>query len=246
MLRLFIILSAGPGRVLIADRHHAVNGAGVSLLLTSAEQVRVGPADACYCFLSAELQSIYRDIHHLLPPVTLDMSTLHTLHSVAAEPVMLSAMRRLAHMSPEAMLHFAFMYCLTVDGGVCAALLRQAISSDGDMFEFIHRHRLKAWPVQRYADTLGLPPRKFNQLFKEKFGVSAKHWLLSQRLEHARQLLLTTHKKVIDVAIESGFTNHAHFSESFRRRFQLSPSEARRETPHGRARNARRAWRGDT
>ncbi|TDR76584.1 helix-turn-helix domain-containing protein [Paludibacterium purpuratum] len=231
MLRLFIILTTGPGQILIEGHGHAVPIAGVSLLLTSTDQVRVGASGACYGFSSAELQAIYRDIRHLLPPVGLNMSMLHTVHTVAAEPALLSAMQSLAKMNPVAMLHFVLMYCLTVDGGVGTALLQQAISGDCDMFEFIYRHRLQAWAVQRYADALGVPVRKFNQIFKEKFGVSAKHWLLAQRLEHACRLLQTTPKKVIDVAFESGFSNHAHFSDSFRRHFQLSPSEVRRGQP---------------
>jgi AraC-like DNA-binding protein len=231
MLRLFIILTAGPGRVWIANRCHTVKSAGVSLLLTSTEHVRTASHDACFVFFSTDLQTIYRDIRPLHPPVAWDMSMLHVLHSVAVEPSLLTSMRRLAAIKPTAMLHFVLMYCLTVDGGVSAALLRQAIASDSDMFEFIHGNRLKPWAVQHYADALGLPLRKFNQIFKEKFGVSAKHWLLSQRLEHARHLLQTTSKKVIDVAFESGFSNHAHFSESFRRQFQLTPSAARRQAP---------------
>lgn len=233
MLCLFVILTAAPGRVWVGDTCQTVSGAGLHLLLGSPDRVQVPAGDACYPFPGTALQAIYRDIRHLLPPVPFDISMLHTLHAVAAEPALLTAMRRLGEVNPVAMLHFVFMYCLTVDGGLSAGLLRQAIASDGDLLGFIHGHRLRAWPVQRYAEALGLPQRKFNQLFKEKFGVSAKHWLLAQRLEHAHQLLQTTSKKVIDVALESGFSNHAHFSERFRLQFKLSPSEARRQASSG-------------
>ncbi|UCQ48545.1 helix-turn-helix domain-containing protein [Edwardsiella ictaluri] len=89
--------------------------------------------------------------------------------------------------------------------------------------------------MARYADLFGLSQRKFNQLFNEKFGMAPKRWLLRQRLGHARQLLETTSKKVIDVALESGFCNAAHFSDCFRRHFSQSPSEVRRASHHHRA-----------
>ncbi|MFM0515567.1 helix-turn-helix domain-containing protein, partial [Paraburkholderia sp. RL17-373-BIF-A] len=72
--------------------------------------------------------------------------------------------------------------------------------------------------------------RKFNELFKEKFGVSVKHWLLAQRLEHAKLLLETSPKKVIDIAFESGFANAAHFSDRFRRHYGICPRKVRQNT----------------
>lgn len=149
--------------------------------------------------------------------------------AVGAEPSLLRAVARLAELNPEAMLRFALAYCLVNDGARCSALLRYLVAPDFALFDFIHQHRLEPWPVARYAEALGLPLRKFNQLFKDKYDMSAKQWLQTQRLEHACELLRSTSKKIIEVALESGFCTPAHFSERFRLHFQQSPRDVRQQ-----------------
>ncbi|MBC8642805.1 helix-turn-helix transcriptional regulator [Caballeronia sp. EK] len=150
--------------------------------------------------------------------------------TVPASEDVLRAVKQLAEVDAEAMLRFVLAYSLTQDGYRCTALLRHIVAADRSLFDFVHNHRLEHWPVSRYADTLGLSQRKFNELFKDKFGVSVKHWLLAQRLEHAKLLLETSPKKIIDVALESGFGNAAHFSDRFRRHFGVSPRGVRENT----------------
>lgn len=199
------------------------------LLVAGSEAPKSSVGEHVFSYSTPHLQAVYRKIHHLFctqSQQTFDAGPV----SVSVEPGLLNSMMLLGNADNGIMLHLVLAYCLTVDKGRCSALLRSLIASDTDFFEFVHRHRLEPWPVNRYAETVGLSLRKFNELFKDKFGMSAKLWLHHQRLEHARQLLESTPKKVIDVAIESGFCNPAHFSFSFRRHFRMSPSEARRES----------------
>ena len=49
------------------------------------------------------------------------------------------------------------------------------------------------------------------------------------RLEHARILLKTTDMKVADIATASGFSRPTTFNHDFKARFNLSPTEYRRQ-----------------
>lgn len=180
-----------------------------------------------FSYRGQRLQPICRELQHLMEGGCDHPSTQPAL-PVPMEHALLQTLIRLGQADDEAMLRLVLAYALTVERRRCSALLRPLVAADADLFEMLHRYRLEPWPVARYADLFGLSQRKFNQLFREKFGMSAKQWLQQQRLEHARALLETTPKKVIDVALESGFCNAAHFSDSFRRHFSQTPSEVRR------------------
>lgn len=183
-----------------------------------------------FTYSSAHLQTVLRELEHLLTDANGKVSHIKRV-TIPADPVLLKTMTILSCTDSVALLYIVLAYCLTIDKEKCSALLRPLVAPDADLFDMLYRYRLEPWSVARYAQTLGLSRRKFNQLFQEKFGMSAKHWLHEQRLKHAKNLLETTTKKVIDVALESGFCNAAHFSDSFRRHFSMSPSDVRRGVP---------------
>lgn len=225
MSQLHIILVPRRGQIWIAGHGHAVNSPCL-MLMAGATPVSLLPESARHSFTTAQLQSVYRELQHLMVGSNHGVK-LESLLTVAASADVLHAVDQLAEIDAEAMLRFVLAFCLAQESYRCTALLRHLVAADRDLFDFVHCHRLEPWPVSRYADMLGLPQRKFNDVFKEKYGVSAKRWLLIQRLEHAKLLLETSSKKVIDVAFESGFGNAAHFSDCFRRHFCLSPREVR-------------------
>ncbi len=124
-------------------------------------------------------------------------------------------------------LRFLYLYCLGLEPVYFSRLLESIVGTNNELLEFFDKNRLNPWTVARYADELGISTRKLNFLFYEKFGMSAKQWLLDQRLKKGCELLLSTRLRVADIAMECGFSNHAHFSDSFRRRFQQCPSRMR-------------------
>ncbi|EKA25508.1 AraC family transcriptional regulator [Yersinia enterocolitica subsp. enterocolitica WA-314] len=124
-------------------------------------------------------------------------------------------------------LRFLYLYCLGLDYVYFSRLLESIVGTNNKLLEFFEKNRLNPWTVSRYASELGISTRKLNFLFYEKFGMSAKQWLLEQRLKKGCELLLSTRLRVADIAMECGFSNHAHFSDSFRRRFQQCPSRMR-------------------
>lgn len=137
------------------------------------------------------------------------------------------AAEQLISIEKSSSLTFIYLYCLGLDAVYFSRLLESIVGTNNELLEFFEKNRLNPWSVSRYADELGISTRKLNFLFYEKFGMSAKQWLLDQRLKKGCELLLSTRLRVADIAMECGFSNHAHFSDSFRRRFQQCPSHMR-------------------
>lgn len=82
-------------------------------------------------------------------------------------------------------------------------------------------------PIPEIARQVGLTPRQLERLFARDLATSPVRYYLGLRLERARELLLHTTMPVLDVAIATGFATGSHFSQCYRRRFAVTPSQAR-------------------
>jgi AraC-like DNA-binding protein len=92
--------------------------------------------------------------------------------------------------------------------------------------ENLHRANLA---VRDIAARHGIAPRTVQATF-ETAGTSFGRFVLEQRLLRAHRLLtgpLAAGRSVTSVAYECGFNDLSYFNRSFRRRFGMSPSEAR-------------------
>jgi AraC-like DNA-binding protein len=68
----------------------------------------------------------------------------------------------------------------------------------------------------------------FLRTFRAAMGCSPHQWLTRLRVEQAKTLLRETSNTLIDIALECGFSSHAHFSNTFRQMAGVTPSEYRR------------------
>ncbi len=205
------------GKLVIADEQ-----ASASAFANSA-------ITSIYCY-PIDLFPIYQDLARR----TLPLNKGHLPHAVndkykvlPANVEIIQAAEELINIERVASLRFLYLYCLGIDNVYFSKLLDSIVGTNNELLEFFEKNRLNPWSVSRYANELGISTRKLNFLFYEKFGMSAKQWLLDQRLKKGCELLLSTRLRVADIAMECGFSNHAHFSDSFRRRFQQCPSHMR-------------------
>ncbi|HYG36536.1 MAG TPA: helix-turn-helix transcriptional regulator [Clostridia bacterium] len=77
---------------------------------------------------------------------------------------------------------------------------------------------------EQLARLCGCSPRHFNRLFRDHFGQSPRARQTELRLLKARQLLMSTDQKIIQVALDSGYRSLSLFNSLFKRRFGMSPS----------------------
>lgn len=78
------------------------------------------------------------------------------------------------------------------------------------------------------AEKCGISEVYFRQLFRERFGISPRQYILALRMQKARQLLTESRLPVHIVGEQCGFTNPYHFSRAFRNAAGLTPTEYRK------------------
>lgn len=95
---------------------------------------------------------------------------------------------------------------------------------------FIAQHYREPLTVQAIADDAGLHPKYLMRVFKKQCGTSVWEYLTRLRVSHAQRLLVTTDLKVLDVAMESGFSSVAPFYAAFAEHTRgLRPLDYRRQ-----------------
>jgi AraC-like DNA-binding protein len=83
--------------------------------------------------------------------------------------------------------------------------------------------------LQRVANACKLSVSHFARGFKASTGVPPHQWLMSTRVERARDLLRLSETALVDVAGICGFADQSHFSRVFARMMGASPGAWRRE-----------------
>lgn len=81
------------------------------------------------------------------------------------------------------------------------------------------------------AKANGISMRYLHSLFQQS-GISVSRWLWERRLKAAREDLIDpdmSHMRISEIAFRRGFNDPAHFSRTFRNRFDISPSGLRRQ-----------------
>ncbi len=68
----------------------------------------------------------------------------------------------------------------------------------------------------------------FLRTFRAAMGCSPHQWLTRLRGERAKTMLRENSMSLIDIALDCGFSSHAHFSNTFRQIVGVTPSEYRR------------------
>ncbi len=96
------------------------------------------------------------------------------------------------------------------------------------LYVHLQAEALSGRSVADVAQTTGYSARQLRRLLVKSYGVTPVEIAQTQRLLSARKLLAETNLPVIDVALSAGFGSLRRFNALFRRRYGLTPSEARR------------------
>jgi two-component system response regulator YesN len=78
------------------------------------------------------------------------------------------------------------------------------------------------------ADYMGTSIYVVSRLFKDVTGKGFKEFVTDKRLEHARALLEDTNENVSAVSVLSGFENPVYFSNLFKAKYGLAPTQYRK------------------
>jgi len=92
---------------------------------------------------------------------------------------------------------------------------------------YIHAHLAEPLSRTMVAREVHLSPSAFSRFFKRRTNKSLPEYVNELRVGRACRLLADERSKVIDVALECGFSNLANFNRHFRRLTRLSPRDYR-------------------
>lgn len=97
-----------------------------------------------------------------------------------------------------------------------------------DAETYLHQHymendfRLDSLPV-----IAGISQRYFETLFQKKYGATPKEYVLSLKIEQAKELLMSEKLLIRDIALMLGYSDIYHFGKIFTKKTGYTPSEYR-------------------
>ena len=94
--------------------------------------------------------------------------------------------------------------------------------------EIMRSHLDDALPLAELARACRLSPGHFARAFRQTTGQPPHRWLMEQRIEKAKQLLVDSTLSLAEIAQTCGFADQSHFTRVFAQRVHSSPGQWRR------------------
>src|SRR4029077_13868405 len=107
-------------------------------------------------------------------------------------------------------------------GGLGPARLRR-------IKELVHAKLEDDLSLEEMARSVGLSTAHFARMFRKSTGETPHQFILRQRLERAKAMLLAPDARILDVAVACGFKTQQHFAQVFRDVWGVSPTEYRQD-----------------
>lgn len=95
------------------------------------------------------------------------------------------------------------------------------------MVTFVEQNLQEKLTVKNVAESGNLSLKSARKLFDRYLGMTLQEYVIRERIDYARKLLASTDAKVIDIAMDSGFSSLSHFYEAFQKKCQQKPREYR-------------------
>ena len=93
--------------------------------------------------------------------------------------------------------------------------------------DVIGAHLYSALSVEDLASLTNNSLTSFKRKFNEIYGTSPANYVKNKRLERAAKLLKITDQSISDISFKCAFNDLAHFSNSFKSKYNLTPSDYR-------------------
>lgn len=99
----------------------------------------------------------------------------------------------------------------------------------GQALALMHRDPARAWTLPGLAQAIGTSRTVLAERFAQLMGEPPLAYLARWRLQLGARLLLTTNRKILQIAGDVGYESEAAFCRAFRRLFGVPPGRYRRE-----------------
>ncbi len=99
---------------------------------------------------------------------------------------------------------------------------REAITR---VLAYIDSHRDSNLDLEKLAKVAHVSKFHFHRVFKEYMGISLGQYIKLKRLESGMWKIVHTENKSLEIALDSGYENHASFTRAFKKEMRCSPKE---------------------
>jgi two-component system response regulator YesN len=182
--------------------------------LTAGAGVLPAPeyVESLCCELASKLFRVLLELfpHDQLPTFEARLETIKS-----AGPVSFQRLR-------ELLLEFAREGCERVEGSRRLESRRIILEA----MSYIRSHLHLDLSLEHCARQFNFSPGYFSNLFKKESGMSFQHFVIQEKMEKAKAMLLSDHQ-VQEIARELGYEHRRYFSEVFKKYTGYTPSEFR-------------------
>lgn len=114
------------------------------------------------------------------------------------------------------------------DGCIRRKILRAADTESGQFVSVIYDNIFNDISVEMLAELTNRSLTSFKKEFRRLFRASPHRWIVEQRLDRAKIMLVSTSRTVSEIGAECAFANISHFIKLFRQRYKETPASFRR------------------
>lgn len=97
------------------------------------------------------------------------------------------------------------------------------------IIDFIRENLNTDVNFKKLASDYHLSYNRFRTVFKNNMGVSLQQYLIHERLEHAKRLMVNTELSLKEISAKTGFNSIFYFSKVFKNKMGYSPGQIRRK-----------------
>lgn len=229
----------------VLDNPLSVNNSQCKFIVQPGEMVLLGP-NIPHEFHKLEQESTFlcfqisAGILPSLPPMAMDANTPHSYLSTSEMQLL---KKRLAGIA-EAYLVCAENYELYCVGESCLVLhlllsrlphrILSPEEADGlskrnerlkRLIDFVDANYMHKIKLEDFAESEGCSLSYLSRFIKETMNQSFQEYVASVRFNCACKLINTGGMRMLDVCLESGFSDYRYFSRAFKQQYNMTPEE---------------------
>lgn len=95
--------------------------------------------------------------------------------------------------------------------------------------DFIRQNLTQDIDFKKRASVHHLSYNRFRTIFKNETGISLQQYLIHERLENAKRLIINTDMPLKEIASKTGFNSFFYFSKVFKKKMGYPPGQSRRK-----------------